>query len=102
MQELVNDHLGDPLSLFRLCHLALDYTDITMPFFHRATLKLASLSPLLILTLCSLGACVSNEYGAHGTSQLINSHVWRRVFTVGILLLTHYISLTWYNRWRWI
>jgi hypothetical protein len=89
IQELVNDHLGDPISLFRLYQLGLDYTDITMPFFHRATLDLASLPPLLILTLCSLGACVSDEYGAHGTGQLMHSHVWRRVLTVGILLLAH-------------
>ncbi|KAH8799764.1 fungal-specific transcription factor domain-containing protein [Xylogone sp. PMI_703] len=77
---LANDFLGDRLSLFRLFHLGLDYTEICMPFFHQPTLKMATLPPLLILAICSLGARVSDDYHARETGQLIHSHVWRRIF----------------------
>ncbi|KAG0649311.1 Nicotinate catabolism cluster-specific transcription factor [Hyphodiscus hymeniophilus] len=81
-QELSNDFLGDHHSMIRLFDKGLDYTDICMPIFHRPTLSIASLAPLLFLSICSLGAHVSNEYGARETGQLIHSHVWQKTLIV--------------------
>jgi hypothetical protein len=82
LQALGDDFLGDRHSLLRLFHVGLDYADICMPIFHRHTLNLASMTTLLFLTICSLGAQVSDEYGAREIGQSIHSHVWRKTFIV--------------------
>lgn len=79
-QDIANDFLGDKQSLFRLFQLGLDYSEICMPIFHLPTLKLSTLPAPLILAICSLGACVSDDRHARETGQLIHSHVWRRMF----------------------
>jgi hypothetical protein len=81
-QDLSNDFLGDEHSLLRLFHAGLDYADICMPIFHRHTLTIASLTPLLFLAICSLGAHVIDEYGARDTGKMIHSHVWQKTFIV--------------------
>lgn len=78
-------NLGDNVSLLQLFRCGLDYLDICMPFFHRQTLKFSSLSALVILAVCSLGAYLSPIPGAHYTGKLLHKHVLRRTYSVGIL-----------------
>lgn len=58
-----------------------------MPFFHRPTLKLDTLPPQLILTICSLGACTSADETIRETGKAIHTHVWRQIFLVSGLQL---------------
>jgi hypothetical protein len=89
-QELGNNILGDRLSLLRLYQLGLDYMDICMPFLHHPTLDMSSLPSLLVLAICSLGACISDEYDAREIGRMIHSHVWSKTFMVYISLPAPY------------
>jgi hypothetical protein len=82
LQELENALLRDRHSLVQFYDTGLNYTDICMPFFHRATLNMASLPPLLTLAICSIGAYLSDESGAREIGQLIHSHAWHQTFIV--------------------
>ncbi|KFY64612.1 hypothetical protein V496_03149 [Pseudogymnoascus sp. VKM F-4515 (FW-2607)] len=73
-------YLGDRVSLLRLYNHGLDYSNLCMPFFHRPTLELETLPPQLILTICSLGACTSDDEAIRETGKTIHTHVWRQTF----------------------
>ncbi|OBT73201.1 hypothetical protein VF21_08720 [Pseudogymnoascus sp. 05NY08] len=73
-------HLGDRVSLLQLYNHGLDYSNLCMPFFHRSTLKLETLPPQLILTICSLGACTNDDETIRETGKAIHTHVWRQTF----------------------
>ncbi|OBT65092.1 hypothetical protein VE03_05224 [Pseudogymnoascus sp. 23342-1-I1] len=73
-------YLGDRVSLLQLYNHGLDYSNLCMPFFHRPTLNLENLPPQLILTICSLGACTSDDEAIRETGKAIHTHVWRQTF----------------------
>ncbi|OBT56684.1 hypothetical protein VE04_03559 [Pseudogymnoascus sp. 24MN13] len=80
LPDLAKLYLGDRVSLLQLYNHGLDYSNLCMPFFHRPTLKLETLPPLLILTICSLGACTNNDDAIRETGKAIHTHVWRQTF----------------------
>ncbi|KFY06445.1 hypothetical protein V491_08624, partial [Pseudogymnoascus sp. VKM F-3775] len=80
LPDLPKRYLGDRVSLLQLYNHGLEYSNLCMPFFHRPTLKLETLPPQLILTICSLGACTSGDEMIRETGKAIHTHVWRQTF----------------------
>ncbi|KAM5478132.1 hypothetical protein McanMca71_003219 [Microsporum canis] len=74
--DLVNTPLKDPIKMNQILHLALDYCDVYMPFFHRPTINLSRLPSVLLLALCSLGAFLSKTHEFYELGKLLHKHVW--------------------------
>ncbi|KFY33449.1 hypothetical protein V494_07621 [Pseudogymnoascus sp. VKM F-4513 (FW-928)] len=80
LPDLTKLYLGDRVSLLQLYNYGLDYTNLCMPFFHRPTLRLDTLPPQLVLTICSLGACTNEDEAIRETGKAIHTHVWRQTY----------------------
>ena len=54
-----------------------------MDFFHRPTLDLSTMQPVLLLAVCNLGLFLTEVPEAYETGKILHAYLWKTIFAVG-------------------
>jgi hypothetical protein len=68
--------------LFRIFNRGLDYLDNNMPFIHRLSLDVVSISTSTFLAVCSLGAIALDEQPVYSVGVELHRMISRRLMLV--------------------
>ncbi len=81
-KEVRHLHGISELILFRIFNRGLDYLDNNMPFIHRLTLDVMSISTSTFLAVCSLGAIALDEHPVYSVGVELHRLIGQRIMSV--------------------